>query len=140
MLYRVGFRAAAAVALTAAGLMTASTLPAAADLSWSEAMILRATPYLPAQQWRDGRDSHASFGAYMWQSGLIPPPVMSIASNLPLKTVDLAYAPAFATEVVVTPTVGTHVAWCQAHFRSYSAATDSYRGYDGLAHRCIAPY
>ena len=33
-----------------------------------------------------------------------------------------------------------HVAWCEAHFRSYSAATDSYLGFDGYYHRCVSPY
>jgi hypothetical protein len=35
---------------------------------------------------------------------------------------------------------GGHEAWCQAHYRSYNPATDSYVGYDGLAHRCVSPY
>ena len=34
----------------------------------------------------------------------------------------------------------SHVAWCQSHYRSYNAATDTFIGYDGLAHRCAAPY
>ena len=33
-----------------------------------------------------------------------------------------------------------HVAWCEAHFRSYSPATDSYLGFDGYYHRCVSPY
>ena len=33
-----------------------------------------------------------------------------------------------------------HVAWCQAHFRSYSRATDLYLGFDGHYHYCVSPY
>ena len=37
-------------------------------------------------------------------------------------------------------TVATgHTAWCDQQYRSYNAATDTYTGYDGLAHRCISP-
>ena len=30
-----------------------------------------------------------------------------------------------------------HVAACDAHYRSYSAETDTFLGYDGLRHRCM---
>ena len=33
-----------------------------------------------------------------------------------------------------------HVAWCQGRYRSYNPRTDTYTGYDGLQHRCNAPY
>ena len=33
-----------------------------------------------------------------------------------------------------------HVAWCQGRYRSYNPRTDTYTGYDGLQHRCRAPY
>jgi len=32
-----------------------------------------------------------------------------------------------------------HVAWCEAHYRSYDVATDSFRGFDGLTHACVSP-
>jgi hypothetical protein len=32
--------------------------------------------------------------------------------------------------------VSAHVARCQARFRSYDPASDTYLGYDGLRHRC----
>lgn len=33
-----------------------------------------------------------------------------------------------------------HMEWCVARYRSYNPATDTFIGYDGLAHRCAAPY
>jgi len=33
----------------------------------------------------------------------------------------------------------SHVAWCNARYRSYNVATDSYLGYDGNYHRCLSP-
>jgi hypothetical protein len=33
-----------------------------------------------------------------------------------------------------------HVEWCLRRYRSYSPATDTFRGYDGLDHRCRSPY
>jgi hypothetical protein len=30
----------------------------------------------------------------------------------------------------------SHVARCEAHFRSYDRASDTYLGYDGVRHRC----
>ena len=33
----------------------------------------------------------------------------------------------------------THAAWCDAHYRSYNPATDSYTGYDGVTYACVAP-
>ncbi|MBN9310645.1 BA14K family protein [Devosia sp.] len=31
----------------------------------------------------------------------------------------------------------SHVAACEAHYRSYNAETDMYVGYDGMRHRCM---
>jgi hypothetical protein len=33
-----------------------------------------------------------------------------------------------------------HVSWCEANYRSYVRATDSFVGYDGYVHRCVSPY
>ena len=33
-----------------------------------------------------------------------------------------------------------HVEWCLRRYRSYRPATDTFRGYDGLDHRCRSPY
>ena len=33
-----------------------------------------------------------------------------------------------------------HVTWCLSRYRSYNPSTDSFRGYDGLDHRCDGPY
>jgi hypothetical protein len=35
---------------------------------------------------------------------------------------------------------GSHVAWCEARYRSYNPATDQYLGYDGYYHYCNSPY
>ncbi len=35
---------------------------------------------------------------------------------------------------------GDHVTWCKQHYRTYSIATDTYRGYDGYDHRCVSPH
>ena len=35
---------------------------------------------------------------------------------------------------------GDHVQWCLDRYRSYNPRTDTFRGYDGLDHRCISPY
>ena len=35
---------------------------------------------------------------------------------------------------------GGHVQWCLDRYRSYNPRTDTFRGYDGLDHRCISPY
>jgi len=42
------------------------------------------------------------------------------------------YVPAPA--VTVAP--GGDVAWCEAHYRSYNPATETYLGFDGRYHRC----
>ncbi|MBP1851776.1 BA14K family protein [Rhizobium halophytocola] len=33
-----------------------------------------------------------------------------------------------------------HIRWCLGRYRSYSPATDRYKGYDGRYHRCYSPY
>ena len=33
-----------------------------------------------------------------------------------------------------------HIQWCLDRYRSYNPRTDTFRGYDGLDHRCISPY
>ena len=33
----------------------------------------------------------------------------------------------------------SHVAWCEATYRSYNPATDTFVGNDGYAHACISP-
>lgn len=53
----------------------------------------------------------------------------------PFGTTAYAYAPGYA----VYP-ANNHVAWCQSHYRTYNLATDTFIGYDGLPHRCAAPY
>ena len=57
------------------------------------------------------------------------------------------YASPFWLGVVAAPSYayGTsyssaHVEWCYDNYRSYSAQTDSYLGYDGYYHRCDSPY
>ncbi len=35
---------------------------------------------------------------------------------------------------------GDHVQWCLNRYRSYNPRTDTFRGYDGLDHRCVSPY
>ena len=35
---------------------------------------------------------------------------------------------------------GDHVDWCLNRYRSYNVRTDTFRGYDGLDHRCISPF
>ena len=34
----------------------------------------------------------------------------------------------------------SHVAWCEAHYRSYNPATDTFTAYSGRVERCISPY
>jgi BA14K-like protein len=53
----------------------------------------------------------------------------------PLATTAYAYYPAYGAYPA-----SSHVGWCQSHYRSYNAATDTFIGYDGLPHRCAAPY
>ena len=33
-----------------------------------------------------------------------------------------------------------HVRWCYNRYRTYSARTNTFRGYDGYRHRCRSPY
>ncbi len=42
------------------------------------------------------------------------------------------------SDIVITaePVVDGHVAACEARYRSYTAETDMYLGYDGSWHRC----
>jgi hypothetical protein len=44
--------------------------------------------------------------------------------------------------VPVYPVYGSsHAAWCKAHYpNTYNAATNLYKGRDGLWHSCISPY
>jgi hypothetical protein len=57
------------------------------------------------------------------------------------RTYSYAYAPYYvAPAPVVTYGFSSHVAWCQQHYRSYNAATDTFLGYDGHYHYCVSPY
>lgn len=38
------------------------------------------------------------------------------------------------------PRHSAHVEWCLRRYRSYNPRTDTFRGYDGLDHRCRSPY
>ena len=33
-----------------------------------------------------------------------------------------------------------HTGWCQSHYRSYNQGTDTFTGYDGVAHACVSPH
>ena len=50
-----------------------------------------------------------------------------------------ATAPAPGAGAAAATATSSHLAWCDAHYRSYNAATDTFTGYDGLAHACISP-
>jgi hypothetical protein len=50
----------------------------------------------------------------------------------PFATTAYAYYPTYPDN--------DHVAWCRSHYISYNPATDTFTGYDGFAHRCVAPY
>ena len=39
-----------------------------------------------------------------------------------------------------TPAPSAHVAWCEQHYRSYNARTDTYIGFDSVAHGCVSPF
>lgn len=43
------------------------------------------------------------------------------------------YPPAYVAD-------NDHTAWCQSHYRSYYAPTDTFTGYDGVAHACVSPH
>ncbi|HEV7255656.1 MAG TPA: BA14K family protein [Mesorhizobium sp.] len=48
-----------------------------------------------------------------------------------------------STRLLVRPAasrLSAHIAWCQAHYRSYSAATDTFQPYHGPRRRCASPY
>jgi hypothetical protein len=45
---------------------------------------------------------------------------------------ELAYNPGYP--------VNSHVAWCKQRYLTYKASTDTFTGFDGLEHRCVAPY
>lgn len=34
----------------------------------------------------------------------------------------------------------SHVAWCEAHYRSYNPNTDTFMSYSGVPMRCVSPY
>ena len=34
----------------------------------------------------------------------------------------------------------THTDWCSQHYSSYDVRTDTYTGFDGVAHRCVPPF
>jgi hypothetical protein len=55
------------------------------------------------------------------------------------RTYSYAYAP---HGVGLTAYAGpsSHASWCQWRFRSYSLATDTYLGFDGVRHRCVSPH
>jgi|SRR6185295_1239374 len=126
--------AAAGVALTAATFSIATAVPARAEVGWSDSgpdlTHLHAAP------------SKAEFGSYMYAFGansIVPPPrtrvtVSTTAAAPPAGSVSTAVF-AFAP----LGTVSAHVAWCEAHYRSYDVISDSFRGFDGLSHRCLSP-
>ena len=118
---------AVAGALIAAAVMTAPSGPAYSQSAptynnmTGVPLILPGTPLPPDEFSKSG-----PFASYMYDSIVRPPRTTSTAR------IAYAYAP-------FDEPVG-HVAWCQARFQSYSLLTDSYRGYDGLLHRCVSPY
>jgi len=123
--------AAAGAALTAAAFIVGTSAPVHAQAGWSEQGLdlthLQAAP------------SRADFGSYMYAFGansIVPPPrthVTVTTATVPTGSVSTsvyAFAP--------LGTVSAHVAWCEAHYLSYDVASDSFRGYDGLNHRCVS--
>ena len=127
--------AAAGAALTAAALTTATITPAHAEVGWSDSG--------PDVTYLHAAPSRAEFGSYMYAFGansIVPPPRTQVTVST---TATSAFAPGSVSTAVFAfapaATVSAHVAWCEAHFLSYDVTTDSFRGYDGLTHRCIAP-
>jgi hypothetical protein len=113
-----------AAALAAAGIAVATIKPAHAHSGWTyNPMTGTPLTFSDASQLPpDGRSKAAPFASYLYGS-VIP---------APRATATLAFAPLDG---------GTaHVAWCTARFRSYDPTTDTYRGFDGLRHRCESPY
>ena len=112
MLKRIGLGLATAAA--AAALMAATAAPADARTSFSFSIGTGGFGFFPF-----GRPFYAPTYSY-------------------------AYAPYYYSAPAVTYAApygyNSHVAWCQAHYRSYNTATDTFLGYDGKYHYCQAPY
>jgi hypothetical protein len=127
MFARASFNLPAVAAVVLAAALTAIAIPSAyaqAAASSTDRNGLTGAPLsLPTTLPPDQYSTYAPFASYMYDS-VIPRPRKPTAG-----VVTFAYA----------PFDGGHVAWCQARFRSYSLATDSYRGYDGRNHLCVSP-
>jgi hypothetical protein len=69
-------------------------------------------------------------------------PHYSTYGYYPYATYGYAYPDAddYAPTVTYGYSGNSHVAWCEANYRSYNPATDTYLGYDGYLHRCVSPY
>jgi hypothetical protein len=116
-------RSLSTAALIVAGAMMIAG-PAQADTFWSADNLgsgISPKPVLTALP-PDQLSNYGPFASYMYGS-VIPRPNSRVVS--------FAYAPSGPADV--------HVASCQARFRSYDMATDSYLGVDGLRHRCELP-
>jgi hypothetical protein len=116
MLARIGLGLAAA--LTAATIATTTTEPAQARTSFSVS-IGTGGPFF----------GYPSYGYAPYSYGYAAPSYGYYAYSQPTYQ---TYA--------VAPGYNAHVAWCQSHYRSYNAASDTFLGYDGQYHYCQAPY
>ena len=89
--------------------------------------------YGPHRGWRAGPTVGFNFGfvapvypaPYAYYPPPPPPPVYRVYPAYPAYPVGLTQA---------------HVDWCSGRYQSYDPRTDTYIGWDGFAHRCIAPY
>ena len=137
---RLGLNLAAAVAgagtaLTAATVLTGlSIAPARADVGWSDGPSdvthLQASP------------SHADFGAYMYSGSnpiVLPPRTRVTVGTTSQAFVAAPGAVSMSVFAFAPAGASAHIAWCEAHYRSYDVISDSFRGYDGLTHRCLSP-
>src|SRR5262245_29089711 len=105
--------------------LIAATAPATAEPGWAVSPSTGPPFNLPAQLPPDQVPGYGAYPAYM-NAVLAPPP--------------RTFARVRFTEAAVAFDATDHVASCQARYRTYSVATDSYVGSDSRLHRCVTPY
>jgi hypothetical protein len=86
------------------------------------------TPATPAPPRRRGGLRSGEAAALGVLGGILIGGMLAGANRRPAQPVQPAALPA------------AHYAYCDAKYRSYVIATDSYTGYDGYQHRCNSPY
>ena len=110
---------AALVGVLAIGSVAASDAAASAD------------PYYPHHRYYDDGGGYVAAGILGLTAGLVASQVLSPEPPPPSPSYTY-YASGYGDE--------GHIQWCEQSYRSYSPETDLWRDYQGIFHRCEAPY